>query len=228
MPMLGDIEATVEYTAFPGLPLLFASSTVRLTEDRLINALRTDQLIFTRGLQTHGVYIDHNGRKHTVRMYDPNRPEQGFTQVNLRPLPPDLPFIGLYHEARRDGIGIVTIDHHIRNHDGPVSVGGDAAYFYFYDGKAYESPWVYMCRGEVHHIDIDGRPHNLINAKFITTVVPAGTLVATHSAIVVFTVGEGAGDEPRLDEVERWTRLLRTPPRVRVLSGRLVRKRSPR
>lgn len=50
-----------------------------------------------------------------------------------------------------------------------------------------------------------------------TTVVPAGTVYAETSAVLVFDVGEE--DEAKFEQAKHWTELLREPLHVRIEDG---------
>src|SRR5690606_13893440 len=95
-PRVAGLEASVSYTAFAGSPYLLEASSMRFTRNLIVNAVRNNELVFSRGFQTHGVYIDHEGKCHTLRAFNPEDPDESFAHIAELTLPVDLPFIGLF------------------------------------------------------------------------------------------------------------------------------------
>ena len=223
IPRSNETEATVTYTAFAGLPVLFESSAMRFTRNTAVNAVRNNELVFRRGLHTHGIYIDHDGELHTFRLYDPDEQEKCFAHIGENLLPPDVPFIGMFHEDHGYGIGIVTLGHSAMNVEGIASPGAGGAHYYFCEIKGREDPdldFTYFCRGEVFNTDFNPTRPTWQRHKWNTTVIPAGALYAERSAILAFEVdSDWNGEEDAFVEVERWIRLLRRPPRISIIDG---------
>ncbi len=218
-----ETEAVVTYTAFAGLPVLLESSSLRFTRNTTVNAVRNNELVFRRGLHTHAVYIDHDGAVHTFRVFDPGNPEKCFAHIGRLRLPPDIPFVGLFHESRGYGIGMVTMEYSTHSMGGIASSAAGSAHYYYCDIKGRDDPdhdFTYFCRGVVFNTDFCYKRLTWQRHRWNTTVVPAGALYAERSAILAFEVDpDRNGEEDAFGEVERWTRLLRRPPGISIIDG---------
>lgn len=199
-----QVEVTVTYAAFAGQPFLFTSSHIHFHSDWAVSGLRNNQLVFDRGFHTHGVYVTHEGELHTARAFDPESPDTHFDRLGVDPLPPDLPFIGMLHEDRGYGIGLVTLGRANLSSRRTVSPQDGSAYYHFLDSSLFGagSPrnFFYVVRYEATQGN-----HRL--------VIPSGSVFASRSAILVYPVGT-RDEETRYDELTHWIRMLRHPPRV--------------
>jgi hypothetical protein len=202
MPLSNGVQTSVTYTAFAGMPFLLESSSMEFGNDTHVNAVRNNQLVFNRGHHTHGVYIDNAGKVTTMRGYDPAEPKKFFRYLG-DVQDPMVPFVGLFHETRRHGIGMINLAHIAYS---PLSVAAipDRGNYYFLDygdwgtEKDFDLNFMYVSRSEIH----------------TPTLMPRGSLFAEHTAILVF--GIDADQTKQFDEVQRWIKLLRNPPKVSV------------
>lgn len=202
IPRSNGVDTSVTYTIFAGMPVIFEASMMRFTRDTRVNAVRNNELVFSRGYHTHGIYTEHDGQITAVRGYDPDDPPKIHGDLGVEPLPPDIPFIGLFHETRGHGVGMVTLERFTHGTQSLTSAQSGGASYYFNDygeHRELDKNFLYFCRGEIRS----------------PTVVPAGAVFAERSAILAFPVGE-KDEADRFDELQRWTKLLRHPPYVRV------------
>ena len=199
-----QVEISVTYTAFAGMPLLLTSSHIRFHSDWAVAALRMNQLVFDRGFHTHGAYMTHDGQFNIRRAFNPEDPEEHFGTLGLDPLPPDVPFIGMLHEERGYGIGLVTLGRDNQRTQRVHVPQDGGAYYHFLDSDLFGagSPrnFLYLVRYETYQ----GNHH---------LVIPSGSLYSSTAAILAYPVG-GQNDDDRHYEVKRWIRMLRNPPRV--------------
>ncbi len=216
-PLLPDsdaIEVSVTYTAYAGMPFLLESSAIRFKANTAVEIIRNNELVFTRGLQTHGIYLDHAMQTHTFRVYNPDDYDERFRHIKDDILPADIPFIGLFHESAGDGFGAVTLDRAVFNPRALAADGGGGAHYYFNEllHKKPIDSFTYLARAELFNFEW-GRSTWRNVAQ---TVVPDGSVFAERSAFLVFNVGLEETDDPRFAELNHWVRRLRHPPRVRV------------
>ncbi len=199
-----QVEINVMYKAFAGMPFIVTSSHIHFHSDWAVSALRKNQLVFDRGFHTHGAYMNHDGELHAVRAFDPESPDTHFGTLGLDPLPPDLPFIGMLHEDRGYGIGLITLDRANLQSRRTVTPQDGGAYYHFLDSSLFGagSPknFFYLVCYEAYH----GNHH---------LVIPAGSTFASRTAILAYPVGT-RDDETRYDDLKRWIDKLRNPPRV--------------
>lgn len=205
MPHAGkQIRVDVTYLAFAGMPFILTSSHIPFASDWAIEALRKNQLVFSRGHHTHGVFMTHDGAIHTSRAYDPDAPETYFGDLGVHPLPADIPFIGMLHATRGHGIGFVTLNRANLRTRQTLSLQDGGAYYHFLDSRLHgvgnPRNFFYLVRYEAYHGD-----HRL--------VVPAGSVFASTSAILAYPVGP-PDDGDRHAALEHWIKMLRHPPRV--------------
>jgi hypothetical protein len=202
MPTSNGVKTSVTYTAFAGMPFLLESSSMEFTANTYVNAVRNNELVFNRGQHTHGVWIDEAGKVNTILGYDPAEPKKfrGYLGSVDDPM---IPFVGLFNNTQRYGIGIVNL---ARLDYAPLSIAStqDRSRYYFLDygdhgtGEHYDWNFMYVSRSEIPS----------------ATVVPKGAIFAEHSAFLVFRTD--ADPAKQFDEVKRWTRMLRQPPKVTV------------
>jgi hypothetical protein len=202
MPLSNGVKTSVTYTAFAGMPFLMESSSMEFTVDTHVNAVRNNQLVFNRGHHTHGVYIDSSGKVTTMRGYDPAEPKKFFHYLG-DVQDPMVPFVGLFHETRHHGIGMINLSH-ITYASQSVAEIPQRGNYYFLDysdwgtGENYDLNFMYVSRSEI----------------YTPTLMPKGALFAEHTAFLVFRTD--ADPAKQFDEVQQWIKLLRNPPRVTV------------
>ncbi len=199
-----QVEVTVTYTAYAGMPFLYTSSHIQFHSDWAVSALRNNQLVFSRGHHTHGVYITDDGQAHVIRAFDPEEPNTYFDRLGLEPLSPDIPFLGMLHESRGHGIGLIPLGRANIQGRQTLSPQDGGAYFHFLDsslhGVGSPNNFFYLVRYEA----CQGN-HQM--------VIPAGSVFSSRTAILAYPVGNPEVDT-RYDELKRWVRMLRNPPRV--------------
>jgi len=202
MPLSNGVKTSVTYTAFAGMPFLLESSSMEFTTDTHANAVRNNQLVFNRGHHTHGVWIDEAGQAKIMRGYDPAEPKKFFGYLG-DVQDPMIPFVGLFHETRRHGIGMINLSHTTYASQSLAEIPQRGNY-YFLDysdwGVAanYDLNFTYVSRSEI----------------YTPTLMPKGALFAEQTAFLVFHTGADAAKQ--FEEVQRWIKLLRHPPRVTV------------
>ncbi|MAE61994.1 MAG: hypothetical protein CMJ49_11640 [Planctomycetaceae bacterium] len=204
MPNSNHVDAAVCYTFIAGQPFVYESSFMRFTADTTVRAVRNNELVFGRGLHTHGAWPNADGQIEQRQLYDTSDPKKFFHII--APVPPDVPWIAMFHEDRRTGIAIVNLRAVHTPAPGADTTHDQDAKYYFYDygdwgiEDRFEWNFTYMCRTIV-------TPDSLIKAD---------TTYAERCAFLVFELGDTDAD--RFDQLTRWAQLLRNPPNVTVES----------
>ncbi|MAE60121.1 MAG: hypothetical protein CMJ49_02065 [Planctomycetaceae bacterium] len=212
MPNSRFVEATVSYTMFAGMPFVLESSRMHFTADARVKAVRNNQLVFSRGVHTHAIWADKATTPATQPIYD-KKDHRHFLGV-VRKLPPDVPWLGMFHDDHRYGIGIVNLEYHNTAPDGSPGPRDEDAHYYFLDygeagaGAKIDMNFAYFCRPVVFQYTIP------VRMRKQPVMVSRGTIYAERSAILTFRLGDDEAHQ--FDGVLRWTALLRQPPTVTV------------
>lgn len=221
VPNANQTDVSLSYTVFAGMPFILESTRMHIAADMQVHAVRNNQLVFSRGEHTHGIYMDHDHRIRTARGYDPDDPEKRFHLLDVPKLAPDIPFIGMFHEQRRDGIGMTTLGRVNQNTRGLALPQDAGASYYFFDGAIHANEarnFFYFVRAEIFPAVYRYRtayPY----WYWYATVVPGGSVFSAQSAILVFPLGDD--ETTRFDELTYWIERLRRPPRVEVRRHRM-------
>jgi hypothetical protein len=191
MPNSNNTEAEVSYTVFAGMPFILEASRMRFTAETQAKAVRHNELVFSRGVHTHGLWPDGDGKPQRCRLYDPDAPKTFHgTPKRMRA---DIEWVGLCNDQMRYGINILTLAY---ENDARAS-------YYFLDygehgtEERYHYNFSYVCRSLVSHAS-----------------VAADAVFSERSAFLVYKLDED--DTKTYDEMLHWSRLLQNPPAVRV------------
>ena len=194
MPWSNGTRALVSYTLFAGMPFILETSCMEFTAPTAARAVRSNELVFNRGMHTDAVWLDEAGGVSVRPCYDLSDRNRFFGRPAQ--LPPDIPLVGLIHSQHAYGIASVTLSLFSLSPAGPPP---DAESHYYVNdpglfgtGDQYHMNFTYICRAYV----------------FRDTVVPAGTLYGEYSAFLVFELDDG---EDRYASMKRWAELLRGP-----------------
>ena len=200
----GRADASVTYTFFAGAPYMLIQSFVECREAMPLNALRSSEIVFSRGQFDTALWIDRAGQVRTTACYDYKDPEHYFG--TFQRLPADTPCLGFANERQGYGLALILLS--------ACNVGKFSGYtadeqsqFYFLDtdmhGKGSPANFVYFCRPLVYR---DGYGPNFAGA---------GTVYAENAALVVFALRKSAHNvAARYGELKEWVTLLKNPPRV--------------
>jgi len=201
-----NVQATVSYTAFAGMPFLLESSEMKFTAATTVRAVRHNELVFSRGFHTHAIWPDGTGAPQAKAIY--NKPDPKKFLGVIQTISADIPWLGLMNDEKRYGIGIVNFFHRETTVDGS-SPRNENMRYYFLDygehgtGAGYSNNFAYMCR-PIYYDDKENAP----------VEVAAGAVYEERSAFLVFALREKA-DESYVDLL-KWVKLLREPPIVTV------------
>ena len=201
MPHSNGTVAEVSYTVFAGMPFILETSRMEFVDDAAIRAVRHNELVFSRGIHTHGIWPDDTGKPQIGRLFDPEDPKRIYGLIKR--LKPDIPWIGLVHPSGGYGIAIVNNWYGSSAPEGSVGPQDENAVYYLLDygehlAENFHFNFSYVCR----------------------TLLPPGSVVkgsvfAERSAFLTFSVGPD--EETHYDYLLRWTKLLGSLPVVEVM-----------
>jgi len=201
-----NVQATVSYTAFAGMPFLLESSEMEFTAATAVRAIRHNELVFSRGFHTEAIWPDEQGVPRTTAIY--NKPDPKKFLGIVQTVSPDIPWLGLLHDEKRYGIGIVNFFRREATINGS-SAHNENARYYFLDygahgtGERYDYNFAYMCRALYYE-----------GTRRAPVQIQAGAVYEERSAFLVFALG--TEETGRYTDLLKWVQLLREPPIVTV------------
>ncbi len=139
LPHLQDITVSIDYYFYKDLPVILMESTMHITEDLFVKALRNGEVVFNKDVFTEAAYQTHRGKVHVIDFNETRmHPEHVIT------LQPDTPWIALFNEERNIAFASLSLDVSVSN-----TFGGGASlqqpYIYIQHG-----PWYYLARAFVY------------------------------------------------------------------------------
>jgi hypothetical protein len=202
MPNSNETLAEVSYTVFAGMPFILETSRMEFTNDTDIGAVRHNELVFSRGTHTHGIWPDDTGTPQLGRLFDPEDPKKIYGQIKR--MKADIPWVGLVHPYGGYGIAIVNNWYGSSAPEGKVGPQDENAVYYLLDygehaAENFHFNFSYVCRTLLPPV----------------TVVK-GSVFGERSAFLTFSVGPAG--EARYDYLLRWTKLLGNLPVVEVMA----------
>jgi len=204
MPRCEGVEASVSYTFFAGMPFVLETSRVEFKESLKLYAVRSNELVFSRGIHTMAFWLGEGEEVVTRRCYDPNDRTKFFGNISGK-LDPDIPSLGFYHERHRYGICFVNFSHNSQTGTKEFDPEPDAHYYISDPNIHGTAPdtigmnFTYLCRPYIY--------------RHMT--VPKGTVYAESSAILVFEVGK-EDNLKKFDSMKSWAEMLRHPVEIDV------------
>jgi hypothetical protein len=199
MPFANGVKVTISYTLFAGSPFILESSLMEFTADTAVNAVRNNELVFSRGVHTHAVASDEAGKVSVWQAHD--EADVNHFYGNLASVGPDVPWLGLFHQRLGYGISIVNLDRFTLA-GAPGRRDLEGGYYYFNDygdhgtGANAHLNFLYVSR-----------------ALMWKNLVPKGTVFGEHSAFLVFKLDD---KNAPFSSAARWAAMLRQPPQVEV------------
>lgn len=138
MRRVPEVEASVRYEFYPGVPYFISTTTMRIRETLQVLALRNAEMVIKREMITHAAWYD--VVRDSVIVYDVEHIPD-FTDLKMEA---DVPWVLFF--SRNTGIGFAGIQLSYSNTglESPVRVLNP--FFYITAGP----PWVYWARGLSH------------------------------------------------------------------------------
>jgi hypothetical protein len=186
-----EVDASVRYEFFPGVPYFFSTTDMRINETVQTLALRNAEIVLKRELITHAAWYDVVRDK--VMTYD----VLNMADLTDLKMEADLPWITFYNE--KTGIGFAGINLEYANASLESRTSVLNPYFYITGG-----PWIYWTRA--------------LSLSFLASnmqqVIPAkkGSMFHEKWAYLVYQIDK----ETPYKAVLEWTKRLTNPLRVRL------------
>ena len=139
LPHLKDVAVSIDYYFYKDSPFILMESTMQITEDLFVKALRNGEVVFNKEVFSKAAYASIGGKVHTIDLSDTRmHPEH---VVTLRP---DTPWIAFFDQEKNVAFASLFLDISSSN-----ILGGGAScqqpYIYIQHG-----PWYYMARAYVY------------------------------------------------------------------------------
>ena len=190
LPEMPEVVVSITYRFYANNPHIFMSSTMEITDDIHVKALRNGEIVLNRDFIDSFAWEDRGGTVHTVAVADvPQHPTHGLE------IAPDTPWVAFYNPEKSIGFGgIMTEYANARSADGLPRL--EQPYIYLQVGR-----WVYWARPLVYPFG-SANPQRLVP-------VPAGSLYLEDIAFLPFRLGKSPAD--RFAPVQQSQRRLAKP-----------------
>lgn len=188
-----EVDASVRYQFFPGLPYFISSTTMRINKRVDCLALRNGEIVFKRELMTHAAWYD--AVRDKVIVYDVSKMPE-LTDLSLED---DVPWITFYNE--KTGVGFAGIQLNYSNAGLESSPRVLNPYIYITGG-----PWIYWTRA--------------LSTSYMSSnmqqMIPAvkGNFFAEKWAYLTY---ETDNSEKPYAPLLKWVKQLKNPLRVRLV-----------
>jgi len=190
---LPEVDASVRYEFFPGLPYFISSTSMRINERIDVIALRNGEIVFKRELMTHAAWYD--VIRDSVIVYDVTKMPD-LTDLSMEA---DVPWITFFNEQTGIGFCGIQLDYSNAGLENRPRLLNP--YMYITGG-----PWIYWTRA--------------LSFPFLSSnhqqVIPAmkGYFFAERWAYLTYEIDKG--DKPYAP-VLKWQKRLTNPLRVRLV-----------
>jgi hypothetical protein len=179
-----EAQVSITYMFFDSIPWVLMTSTVEITKDIEVKAIRNGEIVLNRELVDSFAWREPDGNCGTMLIKDgPRHPR------HAKVLPFDTPWACLFSRRKKCGLGVVTAD--VIN---LMKGGGISRTFRPYSYLQW-GPWVYYARPLVYTFVSSG-PGRLIP-------VPAGNLYYEKMAFVPMVYEDDKSSFTFLDQLHR-------------------------
>ncbi len=193
MRLVPEVDASVRYEFFPGVPYFISSTTMRINETVNALALRNSEMVFRREMISNAAW--YNVLTDSVINYDvTNMPD--LTDLKMEA---DVPWITFYNKEK--GLGFAGIQLSYANAGVESSTRLLNPFFYITAG-----PWIYWARG-LSHTFLSSNNQQVVP-------VLKGNVFSEKWAYLVYEINkEGNPFQPILD----WQKRLTNPLRIQLV-----------
>ena len=132
-----EVDASVRYEFFPGVPYFFSTTTMRIKETVQALALRNSEMVIKRELITHAAWYD--ALSDSVIIYDVLHMAD-LTDLKMEA---DIPWIIFFNKEKGIGFAGIQLEYSNTGVESPVRLLNP--FFYITAG-----PWIYWARGLSH------------------------------------------------------------------------------
>ncbi|HOS70964.1 MAG TPA: hypothetical protein PLZ75_00785 [Bacteroidales bacterium] len=190
MRKVPEVDASVRYEFFPGVPYFISSTSIRIKETVQALALRNAEMVIKRDLITHAAWYDIV--RDSVIIYDVSEIPD-FTDLKMEA---DVPWVMFFNKEKGVGFAGIQLSYSNTGVESPVRVLNP--FFYITAG-----PWVYWARG---------LSHTFLSSN-MQQVIPAlkGNVFSERWAYLVFETDKSP--DP-FTPVTEWRKRLINPLRI--------------
>ncbi len=188
-----EVDASVRYEFYPGVPYFISSTSMRIKEDVNALALRNAEMVFKREMITHAAWYD--VISDSVIVYDvTNMPD--LTDLKMEA---DIPWIIFLNKDKGIGFAGIQLNYANAGVESPVRLLNP--FFYITAG-----PWLYWARGLSH-------PYLSSNMQQVVPVLK-GNVFSEKWAYLVYQFDKNS--DPCKPVIE-WQKRLTNPLRVQIV-----------
>ena len=193
MRELPEVDASVRYEFYPGVPYFISSTCMRINETVNCLALRNAEMVFKRELITHAAWYD--VIRDSIIVYDvANMPD--LTDLKMEA---DVPWIAFFNKEKGVGFAGIQLNYANAGLESPTRLLNP--YFYITAG-----PWIYWARALSH-------PFLSSNMQQVVPVLK-GNVFSEKWAYLVFETGKNS---ETFAPVLEWQKRLTHPLRVQIV-----------
>jgi hypothetical protein len=182
LPHYPNVLSSVTYHFYAGVPYILAETTIEITDNLFVQALRNGEVVFNKKAFNRAGYRTVAGEVQTIDLTRTRmHPEHAVT------LRPDIPWVTFYNEAGGAAFANLYLDQMMTNVEGgPASA--TQPFVYLQNG-----PWYYLARGLVYSFGTNNQTRMLPVRK--------GSVYYERSAFYPFAVQKGQGYADRVNAI---------------------------
>lgn len=182
LPHYPNVLSSVTYHFYAGVPYILAETTIEITDNLFVQALRNGEVVFNKKAFNRAGYRTVAGEVQTIDLTRTRmHPEHAVT------LRPDIPWVTFYNEAGGAAFANLYLDQMMTNVEGgPASA--TQPFVYLQNG-----PWYYLARGLVYSFGTNNQTRMLPVRK--------GSVYYERSAFYPFAVQKGQGYSDRVNAI---------------------------
>ncbi len=180
LPHYPNVLSSVTYYFYAGAPYILAETTIEITDNLFVQALRNGEVVFNKKVFNRAGYRTVAGEVQTIDLARTRmHPEHAVT------LRPDIPWVTFYNEAGGAAFANLYLDHVMTNVEGgPASA--TQPFVYLQNG-----PWYYLARGLVYSFGTNNQTRMLPVRK--------GSVYYERSAFYPFAFKKGQNYTDRVN-----------------------------
>jgi len=180
LPHYPNVLSSVTYRFYSGAPYILAETTIEVTANLFVQALRNGEVVFNKKVFDHAGYRTVGGEVRTIDLARTRlHPDHAIT------LRPDIPWVTFYREGGGAAFANLYLDTMMTNVEGgPASA--TQPFVYIQNG-----PWYYLARGLVYSFGTNNQTRMLPVRK--------GSVYYERNAFYPFAVAKGGAYAERVN-----------------------------
>ena len=180
LPHYPNVLSSVTYRFYTGAPYILAETTIEVTDNLFVQALRNGEVVFNKKVFDRAGYRSPGGEVRTIDL----------TRTRLHPdhvvtLRPDIPWVTFYRESGGAAFANLYLDTMMTNVEGGQA-SATQPFVYIQSG-----PWYYLARGLVYSFGTNNQTRMLPVRK--------GSVYYERNAFLPFATKPGVGYADRVN-----------------------------